>query len=109
MTTSTIYLDDGVCEETTRIAAELGLSFNAVMNILARKFIAERGFPFPVRLETADKTVFDWSPDEFDLACKNAVAGRDSTPVGDYVTRFDPETEKIMKVYHDGRVEYVLD
>ena len=38
MSTSTIRLDDGVREETTRIASEMGLTFNAVMNILARKF-----------------------------------------------------------------------
>ena len=49
---STIRLDEGIREETTRIAAEMGLSFNAVMNILARKFNAEKVSPFPVRLET---------------------------------------------------------
>ena len=36
MSTSTIRLDDGVREETTRIASEMGLTFNAVMNILAQ-------------------------------------------------------------------------
>ena len=49
MSTSTIRLDEGVREETTRIASEMGLSFNAVVNILVRKFNAERGFPFPVK------------------------------------------------------------
>lgn len=36
MLTSTIRLDEDIREETARIAAEMGLSFNAVMNILAR-------------------------------------------------------------------------
>ena len=63
-TTSTVRLDDGVREETTRIASEMGLSFNAVMNILARRFNAEKGFPFPVRLTIAQKSVFDLSSDE---------------------------------------------
>jgi antitoxin component of RelBE/YafQ-DinJ toxin-antitoxin module len=48
MATSTIRLDDGVREETTRIASQMGLSFNAVMNIMARKFNEVKGFPFPV-------------------------------------------------------------
>lgn len=109
MSTSTIRLDDGVREETTRIAAEMGLSFNAVMNIMARKFNAEKGFPFPVRLETAQKTVFDLSSDEFEAACKRAVAERDNGLVKEYVTRLDPETGRLMKSYPDGRVEYVLD
>lgn len=109
MSTSTIRLDDGVREETTRIAAEMGLSFNAVMNIMARKFNAEKGFPFPVRLETAQKTVFDLSSDEFEAACKKAVAERDNGPVKEYVARLDPETGRLMKAYPDGRVEYVLD
>ena len=30
--TSTVRLDDGVREETTRIASEMGLTFNAVVN-----------------------------------------------------------------------------
>lgn len=107
--TSTIRLDDGVREETTRIASEMGLSFNAVMNILARRFNAEKGFPFPVKLTTSQKSVFDLSSDEFDLACKKAVAQRNNEPVVDYVTRFDKTTGKVMKEYTDGRVEYVLD
>ena len=109
MSTSTIRLDDGVREETTRIASEMGLTFNAVMNILARKFNAEKGFPFPVRLETAQKTVFDMSSDEFEIACREAVAQREDTGAMDYVTRLDKESGMITKVYTDGRVEYVLD
>ena len=108
MATSTIRLDDGVREETTRIASEMGLTFNAVINILARKFNAEKGFPFPVRLETAQKTVFDMSSDEFEIACKDAVAKRDDSIATDYVVRFDKESGMITKVYADGRVEYVL-
>ena len=77
MATSTIRLDDGVREETTRIASQMGLSFNAVMNIMARKFNEVKGFPFPVRLETAEKTIFDLSSDDFEQACRNAVAERD--------------------------------
>jgi len=109
MSTSTIRLDDGVREETTRIASEMGLTFNAVMNILARKFNAEKGFPFPVKLETAQKTVFDMSSDEFEAACQTAVAQREDVIKMDYVTRLDKETGMLTKVYEDGRVEYVLD
>ncbi len=108
MSTSTIRLDDGVREETTRIASEMGLTFNAVMNILARKFNAEKGFPFPVKLETMQKTVFDMSSDEFEAACQEAVAQREDVMTMEYVTRFDKESGMITKVYTDGRVEYVL-
>ena len=108
MSTSTIRLDDGVREETTRIAAEMGLSFNAVINIMARKFNAEKGFPFPVRLETAEQTVVDLTSDEFEVACRKAVSERDAVPTMNYVTRLDHETGKLMKTYPDGRTEYVL-
>ncbi|MDO5132928.1 MAG: type II toxin-antitoxin system RelB/DinJ family antitoxin [Eubacteriales bacterium] len=109
MATSTIRLDDGVREETTRIASQMGLTFNAVMNIMARKFNEVKGFPFPVRLETAEKTVFDLSSDDFEEACRRAVAQRDDAkPVTEYVTRFDASVGKVVKVYSDGRKEYVL-
>ena len=81
----------------------------AVMNIMARKYNAEKGFPFPVRLTTSQQSVFDLSSDEFDAACKKAVEERNAEAVTDYVTRFDIETGRIMKVFQDGRVEYVLD
>ena len=109
MSTTTIRLDDGVREETTRIASEMGLTFNAVMNIMARKFNAEKGFPFPVKLETAQKTVFDMTSDEFESACQTAVAQREDVISMDYVTRLDKESGMITKIYNDGRVEYVLD
>lgn len=109
MSTTTIRLDDGVREEATRIASEMGLTFNAVINILTRKFNAEKGFPFPVRLETAKQTPFDLSPDEFEQACQKAVSEREAVSSMDYVTRLDRETGKLIKVYPDGRTEYVLD
>ena len=109
MGTSTIRLDDGVREETTRIASQMGLSFNAVMNIMARKFNAEKGFPFPVKLEVKEKTVFDMSSDEFEIACQAAVEQRENYTTMDYVTRLDQETGMIIKVYENGREEYVLD
>lgn len=108
MSTSTIRLDAGVREETTRIASEMGLTFNAVINILVRKFNAEKGFPFPVKLEATQKTVFDMSSDEFEIACREAVTHREDTAEMDYVTRLDKESGMIAKVYADGREEYVL-
>lgn len=106
---TTIRIDDSVREETTRIASEMGLTFNAVMNIMARKFNAEKGFPFPVKLEESQKTVFDLSSGEFEAACQEAVRNRTDYAVMDYVTRLDQETGMLKKVYADGRVEYVLD
>ncbi len=108
MTTTSIRMDDRVREEATGIAAEMGLTFNAVINILVRKFNAEKGFFFPVRLETAEKTVFDLTSDEFAAACRKAVADRGLLPAMPYVTRLDAETGRMMKVYPDGQVEYVL-
>lgn len=110
MATNTIRIDDGVRDETVRIAGEMGLSFNAVVNILLRKFNATQGFPFPVRLEpAANATVFDMNSEDFIAACKEAVANREAHPTAEYVSRIDQDTGKIYKQYADGRVEYVLD
>ena len=79
MSTSTILLDDGVRD-------------------------AEKGLPFPVHMGTAPKTVFDLSSDEFEAACKEAVAERDTGPVKDYVLRLDPKTGRLTKFYPDDRI-----
>ena len=50
MATNTIRLSDGVKEETCRIAGQMGLTFNSVVNILLKKFNETKGFPFPVVL-----------------------------------------------------------
>lgn len=46
---STIRIDKDVKDEATRIASQLGISFNMVVNILLRRFNADKGFSFPVR------------------------------------------------------------
>ena len=107
MSTCTIRLDDRVREETTRIASEMGLTFNNVMNILARKFNAGKGFPFPVRLETARKSVFDMSSDEFEAACQAAVDQREDLAKMDFITCLDKETGMPAKVYEDGRADKI--
>lgn len=108
MATNSIRVDNAVKDEASRIASELGLTFNGVVNILLRKFNAEQGFPFPVKLDS-EVTVFDMSDDDFLSACRTAVEEREAVPTMDYTARLDPETGKLMKVYLDGRVEYVLD
>ena len=45
MATNTIRLSDGVKEETCRIAGQMGLTFNSVVNILLKKFNETKGFP----------------------------------------------------------------
>ena len=97
MVASAIRLDEGVREEIARIASELGRTFNT-----------EKGFPFPVKLETAQKTAFDMSSDVFETACKDAVAKSENPVAPDYIARCDKESGMIMKVHADGRVEYVL-
>lgn len=110
MATNTIRIDDGIKEETSRIADAMGLSFNAVVNIMLRKFNAVKGFPFAVCLETSqDKTVFDLNSDEFEAACRRAVEERELNPTMEYVTLIDRESGQLIKKYQDGRVEYVLD
>lgn len=110
MATNSIRIDDAVKDEATRIAGQLGLTFNAVVNVLLRKFNEEQGFPFPVRLEVArHNNVFELNSAEFEAACKKAVAEREANPKMEYVTRLDKNTGRLMKVCQDGRVEYVLD
>lgn len=110
MATNSIRIDDKIKAEAIRIANELGLSFNAVVNIMLRKFNAEKGFPFPVKLEsTHSASVFDMTAGEFEQACRDAISNRDPYPVAEYTTLLDHDTGRIMRKYADGRVEYVLD
>lgn len=107
MPARTIRIEESVENETVEIASKLGLTFNAVVNILLRKFNAEKGFFFPLALESQKKTVFDMTSKEFEQACRDAVANRSANPTFPYVTTFD-ENGNLIKKYEDGRVEYVI-
>lgn len=110
MATNTVRLDDGVKEEAAAIANQMGLTFNSVVNILLRKFNAEKGFPFPVKLEQSEpRSVFDMNSDEFLFACRKAVAEREKNPTHEYTAYIDAKTGKIVKAYANGKLEYELD
>lgn len=110
MATNSIRVDDSVRDETVRIATELGLTFNGVVNILLRKFNAAKGFPFPVMLEEEKKpSVFDMTSKEFEKACREAVENREDVPRVGHVTFIDEQTGRFCTQYSDGRVEYELE
>ena len=43
-----IGFEEGVLEETQKIASQMGITVDEVLNIQLRKFNAEEGFFFPV-------------------------------------------------------------
>ena len=51
-------------------------------------------------------SAFDYTSDEFDSFCKEAVAKRNYEPITDYVTRFDQTTGKVLMIYSDGHIEF---
>ena len=46
-----IELEDGVLQETQKIAAQMGLTIDEILTILLRKFNSEKGFFFPINLQ----------------------------------------------------------
>lgn len=106
---STFRADKQIKDEATQIASQLGMSINTVINILLRQFVENRGFVLPVRLTPErEKTVIDMTSEEFEAACREAVAKRTANPQMDYVTMLDEDSGQIIKKYKDGRVEYVV-
>jgi len=109
MSTQSIRIDIETKEKASKIAEELGLTFNGVVSILVRQFNRDKGFAFPIQcMETPEKNVFTMTMDEIEAACQAAVLEDSSEPAVEYVTLFDEELGTFYKKYWDGRVEYVL-
>ena len=109
MAVSSIRLDDHVKKETARIADKLGMSVNSVIEILLRKFIRDKGFVEPLRLDDElEKPYLDMSPREMELDLQRAVHNRSVEDQDAFETLFD-DTGRMYRRYDDGRVEYVLD
>ncbi|WEV72462.1 type II toxin-antitoxin system RelB/DinJ family antitoxin [Bifidobacterium sp. ESL0790] len=50
-TSFTLRMDTNLKHQFDDIADKLGLSTTAALNVMAKKFVTERGFPFSVRLD----------------------------------------------------------
>ena len=52
-----IRIDETVKTEATAVLSDLGLTLSDAVNVFLRKLVSERGFPFAVKVETADKNL----------------------------------------------------
>ena len=53
--TLTLRMDDTLKHQVDSISHDLGLTTTAVFNVMAKRFVAERGFPLEVRLDDEAK------------------------------------------------------
>ena len=53
--TLTLRMDNALKHQVDSISHGLGLTTTAVLTVMAKRFVAERGFPFEVRLEDQAK------------------------------------------------------
>lgn len=105
MATNTIRVDDSIKNQASSIAADLGLTYNAIINVFLREFIRHRGFPFQVQLPKEENNVFSMSTEEITRSVKEAVQYRSDVAVMPYTTIMDDATGIIYKVYADGHKE----
>lgn len=104
MATNSIRVDDDVKREATEIAAQLGLTYNAIINVFLREFIREKGFPFQVKLTAEEKDVFKMSTKEITEAVQKSIAERSDVTQMPYTTVMNDQGQ-ILKVFQDGHRE----
>ena len=107
MSVTSIRIDDNVKKETVRIADQLGLSFNAVIDISLRQFNRNKGFAEPLCLAEETKNYMDMTPKETENTIQDMVQKRSESDPDAFTTMFD-ESGRLCRRYDDGRVEYVL-
>lgn len=107
MATNTIRVDDSIKKQATSIAADLGLTYNAIINVFLREFIRQRGFPFQVQLPKENNDVFNMNEEDITKTVQNAVEYRSDVAVMTYTTVMDDASGIIYKVYNDGHKEEV--
>ena len=86
------------------------ISINIVLSTYILKLIHNaKGVRKTMHSEQHQKTIFEMSSQEFELSCKNAVANRNNNNgAPEYVTRLDPKSHEIKKVFRDGHEEIVV-
>lgn len=102
MATISARIDDQLKARAEEIADSIGIPLSSVINVFLRRFVVEKGFPFPVKAfdidNAASPTVYDSSM--LEEAVKRAVAHSSNPPLPDHFTYFDPETQKPVTVYN---------
>lgn len=102
MATISARIDDQLKVRAEEIADSIGIPLSSVINVFLRRFVLEKGFPFPVKAldmaGAARQTVYD--PEMLEQAIKCAVADPANPSPPDHFTYFDPETQKPITVYN---------
>lgn len=102
MATISARIDDQLKARAEQIADSIGIPLSSAINIFLRRFVVERGFPFPVKALDEDAAgpspVYD--PEFLEAAVKRAVANPENPATPDHFTYFDPETRQLKTVYN---------
>lgn len=102
MATISARIDDQLKARAEQIADSIGIPLSSAVNIFLRRFVVERGFPFPVKAMNGDTTdpspVYD--PSFLEAAVKRAIANSGGLTTPDHFTYFDSESQQLKTVYN---------
>lgn len=96
MATISARIDDKLKADVEEIADAIGLPLSSVINVLLKKFCANKGFPFDVVATDAmlSKSLFD--PDQLQEAVTAAVSSEEYVDPSDSFTYFDSKTNSLI-------------
>lgn len=92
MPTISARVDSEVKTQADAIAATLGLSTSAVISVFLKRFVAEGGFPFDLKVEKP--SIVKMSSVEILNTINSGIADTPEVPVLPASTYFDPVTNK---------------
>ena len=98
MTTISARVDDGLKDDAEDIANTLGLSLSAVINVFLKRFVAENGFPFTLKIPSKAPQVdfFNMTSDEISKFVKTRVAEASLSPATPPFAYLDPTTGELI-------------
>ncbi len=82
------------------IANEIGLSLSTVINIFLNRFIAEKGFPFDVKIQKTENPIFDKK--ELEELVIQAIKNHTTTPALPASAYIDPNDNIIRHTKSEG-------
>lgn len=98
MTTISARVEDSLKDTAEDIATSLGLSLSAVINVFLKRFVAENGFPFPIKIQPPmpEENFVTMTSDQITQLVKKMVAEVATSSSVPPTTYLDPVTGTLV-------------
>lgn len=100
-------MDKAFEAQVAKIASDMGITIDAVLNMLLEQFFKSTGSSCRP-CEESEINLIEKPTKEFEAFCQETIKNRKDVAAFPHITDYDAERNAIVKIFADGGKEYVF-